>query len=152
MAAAFHSIPGWASGPEGAAVRWHASQPPPQREIGAIPPPIRRSGSSTAASRQGVFIRSRRRRRGRRERRDHTQRSGVDGGQFGHLAARGKKNLACAVQRGRVRGQDVVGASCVSGRCWPRSGSASLGVRSKVPASGPKDCFARRINSARLIE
>jgi len=117
------------------------SQPPPQREIGAIPPPIRRSGSSTAASRQGVFIRSRRRRRGRppaREAGSSTQPDGR-GAVWSFGREREKKSGLCKCREGE-RGQYVVGAWCVSGRCWPRSGSASLGVRSKVPASGQKGC------------
>ena len=49
--------------------------------------------------------------------------AGWAGGSLVIWPREGKKNLACAVQRGRERGQDVVGASCVSGRCWPRSAS-----------------------------
>jgi len=117
------------------------------------PPPIRRPGSSTAASRQGVFIRSRRRRRGRppaREAGSSTQPDGR-GAVWSFGREREKKSGLCKCREGE-RGQYVVGAWCVSGRCWPRSGSASLGVRSKVPASGPKDCLPRRINSTPLLK
>lgn len=51
-----------------------------------------------------------------------------------------KKNLPCA-GRETERGQCMVGASCVSGRCWPRSGPAGREIQG-VPASGAKLPFA----------
>ena len=77
--------------------RWHASQPPPQREIEGTHP--RSDGQGRLRRQVGKaysYVAVDDDEAGRRREKRGQALNLTGGGQFGHLVARGKKNLACA--------------------------------------------------------